>query len=190
MRDYLYFHHDPKRNCLTASGIEFKDVVKYLASVPKQFPNRTGYVIVKHQSNNIKNYVSKKISNYNAVQLGSIGKLLKEDIYSFGDFEWLDFDVENPPCPSILKTCVKNKEAYRKFYCIAHDDGFIMKLYYTDGGFYNVQQLIKSVCPYFLDIHSEQLQQGIFAFYCKDEVVTSEIRTDDINKILERNNNG
>lgn len=187
MRDYLYIWHDIGSNSIIASGIEFESIANQMV------PNR-GIILLNHNSENAKFDDS---SRFEYVPPEKISDLTKEDIYSWGDFCWIDYESDKfpklskkqiseilyfehkaEPFDDIRLSCLNNK-----FMCYAHDDGWFLKMFYHN--FSDVVGLIRS-----LDLsfdHNElisSLEHAKAAYWISSGKIEVEQITLDIDKVL------
>ena len=138
MRDYLYLWRDPRRECLVASGLEFKDFQHHLRT------HTSGVVLLKHGYNEALEHPS----GIEFVPLAGITALIEDDPYDYGDLLWADFltvkdggwklpeitDRELAellffrhtarPLGAVSLDCIKNQ-----FLFAAHDDGWSLRVY-------------------------------------------------------------
>jgi hypothetical protein len=135
-RDVIYLIYDDEQHCVTSTGIEFLEFVR---AIPFALKNvlllSSGYTGGYYHSDLRLDYVVEK----------SLPELFKEDVYSYGDFCWVDFenvgslDEIKPnekaeilflahykkPLHSAFFNKLNNKFAY-----LAHDDGWYNKILY------------------------------------------------------------
>lgn len=136
MRNYLYVWHDPTHQFLVFSGVLFSDLAPY-------FEEDRGLVLLKHAYTEA-DYESH--SRFEFIPSSDVPRLAKDDIYSYGDFAWADFETGG------LKNCIPSEIAellyfahtgnvlnrtrvaslQNHFLCFTHDDGWYLKIHYED----------------------------------------------------------
>jgi hypothetical protein len=136
MRNYLYIWHKKEQQFIVASGIEFADISGYISL-------SSGLILLSHCFDDAK---FDKNSRFDFIGQKGIRELSNEDIYSWGDFCWVDYDSESfpkiskkeiaellyfshmaEPFKSIIYPSLKNK-----FLFYSHDDSWFLKLYYKN----------------------------------------------------------
>jgi hypothetical protein len=134
MRDYLYIWHNKDSKFIVSSGIEYRDV-------SSQISETSGIILLNHDSDD---FEYDELSRFEFVPQDQLSVLTKEDIYSWGDFCWVDYNTETfpnipkneiaellyfghqgEPFGDIRIPSLKNKYLY-----YAHDDGWFLRLYY------------------------------------------------------------
>ncbi len=134
MRDYLYIWNDPKNNFILASGIEFKDLAKAV-------PHKSLWLLAHEFDQGDISWPSRFMHVSKPVER----KLVKDDIYRYGDFSWMDSAYEQKVNISDLeiaklayfKQCsqpygvIECPSIGNQFLVFAHDDGWFLKMYYT-----------------------------------------------------------
>ena len=147
MRNYLYIWHDPEQHLIVASGTEFTDLVDHISL-------SSGLILLSHGYDDA-NY--DKSSRFDFIEKNDIRELQNADIYSWGDFCWVDYNSETfpfiskeeiaellyfshmaEPIKNIIYPSLKNK-----FLCYSHDDGWFLKLYYKNWN--DINALVKSL---------------------------------------------
>jgi hypothetical protein len=189
MRSYLYIWHDVEHKVIVTSGIEFKDFLPLLSS-------KGGIIILDHKSQAVDHDFA---SGFDFVSAQNLSQIAAEDIYSWGNFVWADF--ETPYVPRItdediasllffshavkpLKdtelTSLKNS-----FLCYIHDDGWFMKVHYARWS--DVEKFIAEVIPACLSsVDIAKLTTGDCAFWIQAGKSQVEEKTYDIDSILLR----
>ena len=189
MRSYNYIWHDIDNKVIVTSGIEFKDFLSFLSS-------KGGIILLDHKSQVADHDFA---SGFNFVSSQNLPHLATEDIYSWGNFAWADF--ETPLLPSMkdediasllffshaakpLKqielTSLKNS-----FLCYIHDDGWFMKLYYAR--WLDIEKFIKGAIPAsFGPIDMAELTTGSSAFWIQDGRIHVEEMTYDIDSVIRK----
>ena len=138
MRNYLYLWRDPRRECLVASGLEFKDFHRHLRT------HTSGVVLLKHGYTEALEHPS----GLEFVPLAGIPALIEDDPYGYGDLLWADsptvvdgesmlpaisdselaellfFGHTARPLGAVSLDCIKNQ-----FLFAAHDDGWSLRVY-------------------------------------------------------------
>src|SRR6187402_878429 len=163
MRDYLYIWNDKEQQAIIVSGLEFKDFLPVLNL-------QDGIILMEHKSD-ICEYDD--VSGFNYCESDNLHKLLDEDIYSWGDFIWADYKskkkllVSEKEVSELLYFAHKRKPLHKidlpsinnKFLCHIHDDGWRMKLYYTDWKY--VEELLSKSIPASLgSLNIQELEKG------------------------------
>lgn len=188
MRDYLYVWHDLEQHALVASGIEFKDL---LPSLPPQ----SGVLLFEHQSETA---VHDSASTFSFVDVASLPALAAENIYAWGNFVWADYAPQEAPCVSdedVAELLFFARKARplrniglptlrNKFLAYAHDDGWYLRLYYSD--WQALEGLLVRSVPTLSAHHLSQLKQGDHGFWIRDGQVRQEEKTDDVDRVLNR----
>lgn len=194
MRDYLYIWNDPKKQCIVASGIEFKKLSSH-------FDRSRALILIDHKSVNGRQDSN---SGFDFFDQTDVCNLVEEDIYSWGNFSWADYDTsELPPFspPSLLPEEVAellyfahSGKPLRKvfipslrnqFLAHAHDDGWLLKLYYSDWS--DVEVLLRKVFPEKpVCSRLSELRSGNCAFWVQGGTISIEEITLDIDSIINR----
>ncbi|MGP7819105.1 hypothetical protein [Niallia sp. 01092] len=136
IRDVIYIHLHEKDRFVLSYGIEFHEFYQFLGeSIPS-------ILLLKHQfeegefhSHTMLEYVPKH----------KLSKLVKDDVYGYGDFSWIDFEetevldiLEGQTIAELLylghiKDHLKApfyQQLNNQFVYLAHDDGWFNKTYY------------------------------------------------------------
>ena len=135
MRDYLYIWHNREERCIVASGIESKDIFTTIVE-------KSGIILLSHHSEHV---LSDATSRLEFVPYAEIPCLIQEDIYSWGNFCWVDYTNEDFPRMSKHEVAellyfdhmaepladIRVPSLHNKFMAYAHDDGWFLKLYYV-----------------------------------------------------------
>lgn len=189
MRDYLYIWHDPSEHLLFASGIEFKDISPTLSC-------SGGIVLLKHECDDPEFDPN---SGFDYLSGEKLSALPEEDLYSWGDFRFIDFKQDH--FPAITKQEVSELLYFEhtstpfgapilpslenRFMVSIHDDGWLFKAYYSD--WQNAFDLL-SALP-LLKARPEVIEclhRGSDAFWVTELVAETEDRTYDIDQMLNR----
>jgi hypothetical protein len=192
MRDYLYLWNDPARNFIVASGIAFEDVTPLL--VPDH-----GLVLLAHGDPNAARHDSK--SRFAFVPPDAVSSLSSEEIYSWGDFCWVDFagrylpEIGKRDIAELLYFCHMAEPLGKgevsvlrnRFMCWAHDDGWYLKLYYND--WVHVTRLVTPILdrlrvPNDARQLLDDIRRAINAWWISNGEVTTCPKTHDIDSIL------
>ena len=136
MRDYVYIWDDADHTRLVASGIEFRDVIPDLAST-------SGLFLLDHNGPS----TWPKDSPFTLLPASRIPELEREDIYSWGNFIWVDYTSDE--IPTLSKHTIAEllyfahtsrpfdsihyPELKNRFLYTGHDDGWALHLYYSDN---------------------------------------------------------
>lgn len=135
LRDVFYINAFPENNEVLYYGMEFSEFVKYV-------PNELNQILLLKPEYGFGEFSSN--TYLDMVDNEGMDRLLKEDIYSFGDFCWVDYNetecVERleptetaellylahmfKPVNSPFFDKLQNRYAY-----LAHDDGWFCRLY-------------------------------------------------------------
>jgi hypothetical protein len=188
MRDYLYVWHDLEQHAVVASGIEFNDFQPSLSS-------QGGVLLLKHESE-IAAHDSASCLSF--VDSESLSGLAMENIYSWGNFVWADYghqqslSVSDEDVSELLFFAHKARPLRRialptignKFLAYAHDDGWYLRLYYSD--WQHVEALLVRSLPTLGAQHLFQLKLGVHGFWIRGGQVEQEEKTDDVDRVLNR----
>lgn len=181
MRHYLYIWHDPAARMLVASGIEFNDVIPALLGAD-------GIVLRRGSAG-----TAGKPAAWQALARQQLPALAREDLHACGSHAWADYHGA-PPAPgdadvaAILghRGALGPPAALRsRFLAFAHDDGWYLKLLYAAWD--DVAQLLASAIPPALGaLDVDALQRGSDAYWLQDGAVQAELKTHDIDSVLNR----
>ncbi|MGK5040791.1 hypothetical protein ACQ4WQ_10645 [Janthinobacterium sp. GB1R12] len=181
MRHYLYIWHDPAARMLVASGIEFNDVIPALLDAD-------GIVLRRGSAG-----TAGKPAAWQALARQQLPALAREDLHACGSHAWADYHGA-PPAPgdadvaAILghRGALGPPAALRsRFLAFAHDDGWYLKLLYAAWN--DVAQLLASAIPPALGaLDVDALQRGSDAYWLQDGAVQAELKTHDIDSVLNR----
>lgn len=188
MREYVYIWNNPNKNYIIVSGIEFKDIV----SIDKN----KNYLLLSHESETAEYDLN---TRFDYIRSNKIDNLLKEDIYSFGNFSWVPYTGEVFPMLSketIAELLYFNHitepfgkilfdELLNEYLAFAHDDGWFLKMYYDNFQFINkiLEKINKEFSCY---INTSEFQKGLYAYWIDKNGIETEIISDDIDKILNK----
>lgn len=189
MRDYLYIWNDPVNQFLIASGIEFKDISNYVGS--------DGGLVLLQPDAGMFSCKSKydKDTRLTYIRSQNIPKLIKNDIYSWGNFSWVDYLGASFPTLSdheiseLLFYSHMTRPMDRitipalgnKYLCYIHDDGWLLQLYYSN--WLDVATMISDIRPQ-LDI--VEPQNGKTAFWVSGKSVDTEEISFDVDTVINR----
>ena len=138
VRDLIYVHIHPDDHFVMSYGIEFHDFVN---SLPQPLQH---VLMLKHQFDN-GDFNMHTLLDY--VHQDDLKKLIKDDVYSYGDFCWIDFDdseglneLSGEEIAELLYLGHIKKHLNLPFYkkmnnqyvYLSHDDGWFNKTYYRD----------------------------------------------------------
>ena len=189
MRDSLYIWHDLERQCIVASGLEFRDFQQGLSTA-------SGLVLIDHQSD-VATY--DRESGLHFISSAVLPELAAEDIYSWGNFAWADYTADTfpslpkeevaellyfahkaePLCGNALTHLRNNFLGY------VHDDGWYLKLYYKDWD--KAEQLLTTAIPTSLGrLDMSELQKGANAFWLRNGKIDEEEITHNVDSVLQR----
>ncbi|MEF2265992.1 hypothetical protein V3C40_04270 [Janthinobacterium sp. LS2A] len=181
MRHYLYLWHDPAERMLVASGIEFKDCIAALGEAD-------GIVLRKGSAGTIK-----KPAAFHILAPQQLPALALEDMYAPGSHAWADWQGAPPASgDAAVAEMLDHRAALAplpalqgRFLAFAHDDGWYLKLFY--GEWDDVAALLASTIPPALGtLDLAALQQGGDGYWLQDGTVQVELKTHDIDSVLNR----
>lgn len=130
---YIKIYED--KNKVKTSGIRFKEFIDGIDKRPKNILILSGESEFSYRNINI---------NFDYVKNDDLENLYNEDVYSFGDFNWIDFDKESnlenidklelskilyinhikEPFDTFLFKSLNNNYVY-----LSHDDDYIVNIY-------------------------------------------------------------
>lgn len=184
MRDYLYIWNDPRNNFIVASGIEFKDLAKAV-------PHKSLWLLGDDFTGDIS-----WPSRFTHVDKKAERRLLKENIYGYGDFTWADSlygqkvelsDLEIAKL-AYFKQCttpygeLECPSIGNQFLVFAHDDGWFLKMYYSS--FENMRTVLTKMK--ISDTITQMIENGQKAVYI-DRVDTEAVeRTLDVDSVMSK----
>jgi len=194
LRDYLYLWNDPATQCVVASGLEFKRLFSH-------FDQSRAILLIDHQAANGRH---DSHSGFDFLDHKDVCDLAAEDIYSWGSFSWADYRTsELPPFsfpelqPEEVAELLYFAHAGRplrkvllpslgnQFLAYAHDDGWLLKLYYTE--WLHIEVLLRSVFAEKLDfLNLSEIKSGNRAFWIQGGSISREEITFDIDSIINR----
>lgn len=181
MRHYLYIWHDPAERMMVASGIEFKDVIPALLDAD-------GIVLRKGGAG-----TARKPAAWQSVTRQQLPALAPEDLYACGSHAWADYHGAPPASRDADVAAMLGHRgppgplpALRgRFLAFAHDDGWYLKLFYADWG--DVAALLAAaVAPALGALDMDALQRGGDGYWLQDGAVQAELKTHDIDSVLNR----
>jgi hypothetical protein len=193
MRNYMYIWHDPDRRLITASGIEFRDFASTLCS-------NAGVVLLRHESEAA---VRDFHSGFDYVPYMYIAELIAEDTYSWGDFVWTDYEIQQPSTPDEFPALSPEEIAellyfahtarplrqvaiprlHNRFLLHGHDDGWLLRAYYSAWS--DVADMLSSIIPKQLgEIDMSELLEGQCAYWLEGGATRKEMITNDIDSLL------
>ncbi|WP_445490607.1 hypothetical protein [Niallia sp. 03133] len=138
IRDVIYIHLHEKERFVLSYGIEFSEFFQILGeSIPSILLLKHKFEEGEFHSHTMLEYVPKP----------KLAKLVKEDVYGYGDFAWIDFEetealdiLEGQTIAELLylghiKDHLKApfyQQLDNQFVYLAHDDGWFNKTYYKN----------------------------------------------------------
>ncbi|MBS7528074.1 hypothetical protein KHM83_15415 [Fusibacter paucivorans] len=137
IRDIIYLNYDKKSKRLISYGIEFYEFIESLSVLPEHLLILEGGFGTHFNMTTLSEYCGKD----------DIEDLKKEDIYSYGNFSWIDFEtvhgLESLSAQEVAEIFYVSKmwqplnSTYfeplnNRFIYNAHDDGWINHVYYND----------------------------------------------------------
>jgi hypothetical protein len=191
--DYRYIWHDPKRRLVIASGITFRDFAATLRS-------NQGVVLLRHES---EKSIRDMHSGLEYVPYMYIADVMAEDIYSWGDCAWADYEIQQPSAPDAFPVLAPEELAelfyfahtakplqrvalptlQNRFLCHGHDDGWRLHVYYSVWS--DVADVLSSIVPKELGtINLNELLKARCAYWLQGGIVQKEMMTEDIDSIL------
>ena len=193
MRDYIYIWNEPKAQFIVVSGLEFK-------SLSKSF-QESSLLLLKHMSSHA---IHDSPSGFCFVAHADLGEVGNEDIYSWGDFVWTDYqspETRPYPPPALpaeeiaellyfahTSTPLRNisiPSLNNRFLAYAHDDGWFLKLYYTAWS--HIQELLDRSSLFRIGaIDMMDLKAGNCAFWIRGGIISREEITLDVDSVLNR----
>jgi len=141
VRNFIYVNGmDYNNNCFYSSGIEFNEFMSCINNRPENL------ILLKHSFFNAHRNAD---SRFDFVTSQEINELINDNVYSYGDFCWVDFNtLEDLDRMSDLQIAEflffghMAKPLYSipnsRFAYYAHDDGWFNKLYVTQIEDYQV----------------------------------------------------
>ncbi|MGX9782608.1 hypothetical protein [Janthinobacterium lividum] len=181
MRHYLYIWHDPAERMLVASGIEFKDFIPALG--------KAGGIVLRKGSAG----TARKPASYQTLARQQLPALVQEDIAACGSHAWADWQGMPPASQDAgVAAMLDHRGALAplpalrsRFLAFAHDDGWYLKLSYAAWD--EVAAVLASAIPPALGtLDIDALQRGGDAYWLQDGVVQVELKTHDIDSVLNR----
>ena len=192
MRDYLYIWNDPKEQFIVVSGLEFQSFAAY-------FSKNGALLLLNHKSDSTS---CDDKSGFEFVPHTNISELASEDIYSWGNFAWLDYQSPHPrpfPPPAIPPEEIAELLYFahtgkplrniqipslgNKFLAYAHDDGWFLRLYYTAWS--DLEEMLKANTAHQLDTKTlNRLRAGDCAFWIQSGVAEEEDQSFDVDSIM------
>ncbi len=168
-RNVMYMYYIPKEKCLYTFNIMFKEFVDVIKSI--------NVLLLKSESTSGEHHLK---SGFDFVRSEELNELTEENVYTFGDFCWVDFDnvdsLDNMspndiaellylghmmiPLKSAEFTNLKNRFAY-----LAHDDGWYNKLYINNEE--DLLNIISKIIPYKVDILDDLNQEIVNELFDK-----------------------
>lgn len=178
---FAYIKINEVDNKVTTSGVKFREFMEGIIEKPKNLLMFKGWSI---NSNIETNLGLEYVDNEN------IPAICEEEVYDFGDFQWIDFEEKNnlnkidkaelakmlylnhtgKPYDTFLFESLNNKYTY-----IAHDDEYIVNVYmknikdYKNVINYKIKKELKGRKRFIADIPNEILD--IIYALCKKGVV-------------------
>lgn len=174
IRDLIYVNYDNDLDRVISYGIEFKEFIQSLSKKPNNI------LVLKGDYGSAFDFTT----NCEYCIGEDIDEFIEEDVYSYGDFSWIDFDKINN-----LKTLEKQEVAelfyvskmwepindtyYKKinnrFIYVAHDDGWINYTYYNNVLDYQeiLSNVIVNKIKKIYDIHIDFISKEIMIKLCE-----------------------
>lgn len=186
MRDYLYIYNNNDEKYILTSGINFKDLQDVLTV-------KNGLILIKHC------YHSAHYDNdsrFDYILSYEINNLIEDDIYSYGDFIFVDYDNElkNLSKQDISELLyfghkvepygnINIKNIDNEILCYIHDDGYLCKIYYSNW------EIIDKILASLLNENniSSLIKNKNIAYWFDKDGSKVESSTDSIDDILNRN---
>ncbi|NHQ92317.1 hypothetical protein [Janthinobacterium lividum] len=181
MRHYLYIWHDPAERMLVASGIEFKDCIGALGEA--------GGIVLRKGSAG----TARKPAPWQTLAWQHLPALAQENLYDCGSHAWADWRGAPPtPGDADVGAMLDHRGALAplpalqgSFLAFAHDDGWYLKLFYAEWD--DTAALLAGAIPPALGVlDMVALEQGDDGYWLRDGVVQAELKTHDIDCVLNR----
>jgi len=184
LRHYLYIWHDPAERMLVASGIEFKDFIPVLG--------KAGGIVLRKGGAG----TARKPAAWQALAQQQLPALAHEDLHACGSHAWADYQ---DTAPASREAAVAAALAHRaavsqrtglaalqnRYLAFAHDDGWYLKLCYAAWD--DVAAFLASAIPPALGtLDMNALQQGGDGYWLQNGTVDVELKTHDIDSVLNR----
>ena len=188
MREYLYIWNNPEERFIVASGLEFKYLAPLLCV--------GGLILLEHKSE-VARYDNKSLFEY--VPKAGFRDLANEDMYSWGNFSWVDYSADTVPAitPEDVAEILYFGHAAKplreihiqsignQFLAYAHDDGWFLQLYYVEWE--SVWRILSKLYPVLLSGNvAVPLQEGSSALWMNNGLVVQEVKTFDVDSVLNR----
>lgn len=189
MQEYLYVWNDVETGSIVASGLSFSDLISSLDNV-------AGVILLRHHSEVATCDLNSSLMYVDGEKMES---LLSEDIYSWGDFYWIDYSLGD--LSSMNKSSISEIEYFsknatpmnaagisglnNKYMAAAHDDGWFVRLYYSSWD--AVVKLFASRSPELTNDQVESLRTGEGAFWIQNGSVVNEEKTFNVDAVINRN---
>lgn len=165
LRDVFYINAFPENNELVYYGMQLNEFIKYA-------PVEINKLLILEGEYYGRGFRSK--TKLEVVENDEMDEFLGEDVYSYGDFSWVDFDerdnVENlepqelaellylghmfKPIKSPFFDKIQNRYAY-----LAHDDGWFCRLYCREYSDFK-----EIICNKIIDTVSTSKRRKIYPF--------------------------
>lgn len=191
MRDYLYLWHEPEKQHLVASGLEFRDVVPELATAG-------GVVLLRHDFSDAE---FDEASRFDFVPSDGLAPLAADNIHGYGDFCWADFGP-GATLTELTDEAIAELTFFahmarplravaipglgNRFLGWAHDDGWYASIYFRDWqavegllyrllrGLLREEQVLRTL---------DSLGRGASAFWCRRDAVDECEQSSDIDAL-------
>lgn len=189
MRSYLYIWHDPQKQFIVTSGIEFKDF-KYTIN------GQGGFVLFDHKSEVAEHDLESRLDY---VTLVNVTALLNEDIYLWGNFAWIDYKAPTFPKLNDIEiseilffahkakplNSINIRSLDNQFMAYVHDDGWYLQLYYSN--WLEIERLLDTMIPTHIGkLNTAELKKGNLGYWLENGEVIIEEKTHAIDQILNR----
>ncbi|GAB6109939.1 hypothetical protein [Fusibacter bizertensis] len=154
-RDIIYLYYEKDKNKVISYGIEFREFMASIDVKPENMLILQGEFGTSFDFTTLCEYCTKE----------DLDEFLKEDVYSYGNFSWVDFETieglsslgpqEVAELFYLAKLWHPIKTAYFKklnnrFSYNAHDDGWINHIFYNNEA--DFVEVIQNIIP--MKIHS------------------------------------
>lgn len=194
MRDYLYAWHQPNSRRLVLSGVEFRDVAPELTA-------GGGVVLLRHRFD-VASFDPTSRFEYAAGE--DLSLLVREDVYSYGDFCWADIGAD-ASLAQLSDQAIAELTFFaqlarplvspeipglgNRFLWWTHDDGWYARVFYREWR--DVAGLLARLLKNLLadDLASETLKRvsrGETAWWCRRDAVAECEATEDIDALRRR----
>jgi len=192
MREYLYLCDYPSQSYVLASGLHFQDFLDWV-------PRPGGVLLLKH---NYCDALRDSRTGFDFVPIEDLAALAADNTYGYGDFSWTEYhgsppDLSDEAIADLLffshmnrpRSSVSIRGLENQHLFCAHDDGWRLKLYYSDWTALatKLQQLVSTkLNGNFSMGHLDTLHQCDCALWLESGFIEREARSDDIDGLQQK----